>query len=231
MFGIGGGPSPQETQLRNQQVGMSETLDQYIRQNYANQQDILGNLTNILTPIAAAGPNQTGFSAPELAALNTSAIDTTGGAYANAARAANTAEAAHGNAGVSSGINAQVGGAIAAQGAGQLAGEENAITKANYATGRANFENAMAGLGGVAQQQSPVPYISGANEANKTAFGEADAVQQQKQQQMGDIFGSIGGLAMDFLPGGQFANMLKGFGGKASPSSYGPSPDQPGWNG
>lgn len=229
MFGFGG-PSPQEIALQGQEMQLSRQLQSYLSTNYGEQQALWGNLTNIFSPIAAAGPNQTGFSAPELAALNTSAIDTTGGAYANAARAADTAMAAHGNAGVTSGINAQVGGAIAAQGAGQLSGEQNAITRANYEQGRQNWEHAMAGLGSIASAENPTPYMSGATSANDLAFGEAKTIQQQSQQGIGDLISGIAGLGMDFLPGGQFAGML-GFGGAghASPSDYGPSPDQPGF--
>lgn len=189
MFGIGMGPSSAEKQLQGQEVGLSQSLDQYLRTNYGEQQALLGDLTNYLNPIAAAGPNQTGYSAPELAAMNTAAINNAGGNYANAARAVG-AGMSRGEGDVTSGINAQVKGALAGQSAGQLAGTENAITQANYAQGNQNWQNAMSGLGGIAQQESPLGYISGANNANAQAFNQANTIQQQQQAQMSDIFSS-----------------------------------------
>lgn len=231
MFGIGVGPSSAEKQLQGQEIGLSESLNQYLRTNYGEQQALLGDLTNYLNPIAAAGPNQTGFSKAELDAMNTAAVDTAGGNYANAARAVGS-RLARGEGGVTSGIDAQINSSLAGESAGQLAGTENAITQANYATGRQNWENAMQGLGGVAQQESPLGYIKGANDANAAAFDESNTIQQQKAAQMNDIFSSAATLgsglaggfrAMEALPhggGGGFGGFLNnagafmnGFGG------------------
>jgi len=225
MFGIGMGPSSAEKQLQGQEVGLSESLDQYLRTNYGEQQGILNNLTNYLNPIAAAGPGQTGFTQPELAAMNTQAIDAAGGNYANAARAVG-AGMSRGEGDVTSGILGQVKGALAGESAGQLAGTENAITQANYQTGRQNWQNAMTGLGGVAQQESPLGYISGANNANAQAFNQSNTIQQQKQAQMNDIFSSAAGIAGDVMGGfgnldttgsssfgEQVGNFMTGFGG------------------
>lgn len=220
MFGIGMGPSSTEKQLQGQEVGLSQSLDQYLRTNYGEQQALLGDLTNYLNPIAAAGPNQTGYSAPELAAMNTAAINNAGGNYANAARAVGAGmSAGPGGASsegdVTSGINAQVKGALAGQSAGQLAGTENAITQANYAQGNQNWQNAMSGLGGIAQQESPLGYISGANNANAQAFNQSNTIQQQKQAQISDIFSSA--LAVPSMItgfGGDIQGMMGMFGGQ-----------------
>ena len=214
MFGIGMGPSSAEKQLQGQEVGLSESLDQYLRTNYGEQQGILNNLTNYLNPIAAAGPGQTGFTQPELAAMNTQAIDAAGGNYANAARAVG-AGMSRGEGDVTSGINAQVKGALAGESAGQLSGAQNAITQANYATGRQNWQNAMSGLGGVAQQESPLGYVSGANNANAQAFNQSNTIQQQKQAQMSDIFSSALSLPSMITGFGSDVKGMKGmFGGQ-----------------
>jgi len=216
MFGIGVGPSSAEKQLQGQEVGLSESLDQYLRTNYGEQQGILNNLTNYLNPIAAAGPGQTGFTQPELAAMNTAAINNAGGNYANAARAVG-AGMSRGEGDVTSGILGQVKGALAGESAGQLAGTENAITQANYQTGRQNWQNAMAGLGGVAQQESPLGYISGANNANAQAFNQSNTIQQQKQAQMNDIFSSALSLPSMITGFGSDVKSMRGmFGGASS---------------
>ena len=216
MFGIGMGPSSAEKQLQGQEIGLSESLDQYLRTNYGEQQTLLGDLTNYLNPIAAAGPGQTGFTQPELAAMNTAAINNAGGNYANAARAVG-AGMSRGEGDVTSGINAQVKGALAGESAGQLAGTENAITQANYQTGRQNWQNAMAGLGGVAQQESPLGYVSGANNANAQAFDQSNTIQQQKQAQIGDIFSSALSLPSMMTGFGSDVKGMMGMFGGASP--------------
>lgn len=225
MFGIDMGPSSGEMQAQQQEAGLSESLDQYLRTNYGEQQALLGDLTNYLNPIAAAGPGQTGFSQPELAAMNTAAVNNAGGNYANAARAVG-AEMSRGEGNVTSGINAQVKGTLAGESAGQLAGTENAITQANYQTGRQNWQNAMTGLGGIAQQESPEGYISGANTANNQAFNQSQTIQQERASQANDIVGSaagIAGMAMGGFGnldttgsssfGEQVGNFMSGFGG------------------
>lgn len=235
MFGIDMGPSSAEKQLQGQEIGLSESLDQYLRTNYGEQQATWNTISNQLNPIAAAGPNQTGFNQPELAAMNTAAVNNAGGNYANAARAVGAGMSA-GTGGAStegdvlSGINAQVKGSLAGQAAGQLAGTENAITQANYAQGLQNWQNAMSGLGNLAQQESPEGYISGANNANAQAFDQANTIQQQSQAQMNDIFSSIagvGGMAMGGLGnldttgqsgfGEQMQNLVMGAGGTNTP--------------
>ena len=134
--------------------------------------------------------------------------------YANAARAVG-AGMSRGEGDVTSGILGQVKGALAGESAGQLAGTENAITQANYQTGRQNWQNAMAGLGGVAQQESPLGYISGANNANAQAFNQSNTIQQQNQAQMSDIFSSALSLpSMITGFGSDVKGMMGMFGGQ-----------------
>lgn len=90
----------------------------------------------------------------------------------------------------------------------------------------------MQGLAGVAQQESPLGYISGANNANAQAFDEANTTRQQQADKLNDIFSSVAGIgsgiaggfrAMEALPhggGGGFSGFLNnantfmhGFGG------------------
>jgi hypothetical protein len=190
------GPSTQQISEAGQAQQFGQTLQSNYNTNFADNASILGNLTNILTPIAQAGPNQLGFSAGEKAALNTNAIDTTGANYNNAARATQGELSGRGTpGGPQSGVDQQINASIASQAAGQASTEENQILQSDYATGRSNFNNAVSGLGGVAAQYNPNATASAANTAGQNAFGEATEVQNEENQEQADIAGGITSLA------------------------------------
>ncbi len=65
------GPSSEETMAQAQQASLASSLAANFNENFKNQSDILGKLNAMWTPIAAAGPVQTGMGAAELAALTT----------------------------------------------------------------------------------------------------------------------------------------------------------------
>lgn len=196
------GPTAQENELAGQEASFSQMLQSNYATDFGEQQNILGNLTNILTPIAEAGPNQQGFSAAELAAENTGAIDTTGANYANAARAIGGETAGRGVAGApESGVDEQIKEGLASSEAGALSNEELGITEANYATGRANFNNAVSGLGGVSSQYNPNATAGEATGANKAGFGEASEIEQQQAQEDEDIVGGITSLGLSAVGG------------------------------
>jgi hypothetical protein len=189
------GPSTQQESEAGQAQQFGQTLQSNYNTNFANQGAILGNLTNILSPIAQAGPDQQGFSAGEKAALNTAAIDTTGANYNNAARATQGQLAGRGTpGGPQSGVDQQIESSIASQAAGTLSTEQNQIQQANYATGRQSFNNAVTGLGGVAAAYNSNATAQVANTAGQNAFGEATEVQNETNQEQADIAGSITGL-------------------------------------
>jgi hypothetical protein len=179
------GPSPQQTAEAASQEAFAQTLQANYNTNFANNEAILGHLTNVLTPIAEAGPNQQGFSAGEKATLNTNAIDTTGANYNNAARAVQGQLSGRGTpGGPQSGVDQQINASIASQAAGQASTEENQIEQADYATGRANFNNAVSGLGGVAAQYNPNGSASVANSGASAAYSEAEQDAMQSEQQI-----------------------------------------------
>lgn len=189
---------------------------------------MLNHLNATLNPIVEAGPNQTGFSAPEEAALNTQAIDSTAGNYANAERKIQTDTAGRNDSGnlPQSGVDQTLEAGVASSAAQQLSNEELGITESNYATGRSNFNNAVGEEEGVSGQFNPVPYAGAANTANSTAFSEADTIQQQQNQEESDIAGGVSSLAtgaiggfgnLDTTGGSSFGeqvgNFFGGFGG------------------
>lgn len=186
-----GGPSSAEKTAQSQEAGFTNELMQDFGQRYAQEGNILSGLTNVLTPIEEAGPNQRGFSAAEEAAMNTSAIDTTGGNYANAVRATQNNGAGKTVAGApESGVTQAITAGLGSAAAGQLSTEENQIVQADYATGRSNFNNAVSGLGGVASAENPNGLAGEANTANKNSFGEADTINTQQNQADEAILGT-----------------------------------------
>jgi hypothetical protein len=196
------GPSSTQQQLQGQEQSFMDTLMSNYGTNFAEQQSILNHLNSTLAPIVGAGPNQTGFSPSENAALNTQAIDTTGAATANADRAVATETAGRNDSGNNpqSGVDQALEAGVKTAGAGELASEQLGITEANYATGRSNFNNAVAAEEGVAGQFNPSSTGSLALGANAGAFGEASTINQEQNQEEADIAGGVTSLASQFLP-------------------------------
>jgi type VI protein secretion system component VasK len=197
------GPSVTEKNIQGSQQKFMQDLMANYNTNFAEQQQVLQHLNSVLSPIVQAGPNQTGFSPQERAALNTKAIDTTAAGAAQAERAVANETAGRsdsGNAGVAgntAALEANVGSAAE----GQLSNEELGITEADYATGRANFSNAVGAEEGVSGQFNPVATASAANTAGQTAFGEANTIQQQNSQEAADIAGGVTSLATGAIGG------------------------------
>jgi hypothetical protein len=205
------GPSGAQKQLAGQQQSFFTNLMNSYQQNFGNQQAIFSQLTNALSPILQGGPNQMGFSAAENAALTSGAITAAGAANRNAQVIAGSSVG--GNTGVTTGGQKQLQSQIGATIGQGLSSNLNQISLANAAMGRQNFFNAEAGLAGVAGLENPVPYAGAANTAGGQAFNEATTIQNMRNQEQADIGGAVAGLAMDFIPGGQFANIFKPRGG------------------
>ena len=206
------GPSTSERNIEaSQQTFMQELQGNYAT-NLAEQQSVLAHINDILQPVLAAGPSQTGFSPSEKAALDTQALDTTGANYANAAREVGNETAGRNDSGnlPESGVDRALKAQVASKAAGQTASEELGITEADYATGRQNFNNAVAGEEGLASAYSPIPYAGAANTANEAAFSEADKINQESNQVGADIGGGIESLAGAGL---KFAGGFMGGGG------------------
>jgi hypothetical protein len=189
------GPTGQEKQIADQQQAYSTVVQNNYKTLFGEQQGVMSNLNNIFTPIAEAGPSQTGFSGGELAALNTQALDTTGANYANAARSLGGQLAGRSTAAGETGPTMALKSQLASASAGQLSNEQLGITQADYAQGNQNWRAATGGL-----QALNTSYQSGeagqsGTEANKSAFGEADEIAQQQAQADQAIAGGITSLA------------------------------------
>jgi len=191
------GPSGQEKQIAGQQASFSNLLSQDFSSRFAGQTMTLSSLGNILSGVSQ-GKLLPGFDANTLAALNTSAIDTTGANYAKAARATNNQLAGRGgDSGLESGVDAQIKAGIASQGAGQLSTEQAQIQLANQAQAERNTETAIGGYQTLAGIQNPLGFAGATTTAQGQAFGSASAISQQQGQMEADIAGGIVGLGMD----------------------------------
>jgi hypothetical protein len=187
------GPSGAQKNLASSQGAFFGQLMSSYQQNFGNQQAIFSSITNALSPILQAGPNQMGFSAAENAALTGSAINASAAQNRNAQVVA--AQSAGGNTGVTTGGQKQLQAAIASGASQNLSSNLNQINLANAAMGRQNFFNAESGLAGVAGLENPVGYAGQANTAGGQAFNEATQIQNMKNQEEADIGGAISGLA------------------------------------
>lgn len=190
-----GGPSQAEENLTSAGTSLSNELSGYMQQEYGQQQGIYNDLTSILSPMAAAGPNQAGYNAAESNALNTGAIDTAAGNYGAAARKVGSQLAGSGTNAGPSGVQEQLEAGVAAQGAGEAAQAENQIQQQNYAVGRQNWQQEMAGLNQVGSELNPLGFGGEALSANQNAFKEADTTNQESQQEIGDLVSGITDVA------------------------------------
>lgn len=205
------GPSGAETSLGNQEQSFSTMLQNNYQTQFANQQGVLNTLNHTLTPIVAAGPNQQGFSPQELASMETTAINSTAGNYANAERALNTNAAGQvrtgvgatgsGGSGLQTGIQQQEAGQLASNASGALSGEQLGIVGANYAQGRQNFAQATGGLQALSGEYNPTAYAGLTTQANNQAFGQANTINQQQQAGLKDLY-SAGMGALSAITGG-----------------------------
>lgn len=208
------GPSSQAGPLAAQQQSLATTLAGNYNQYFANQSSVLGNLNNMLTPIAQAGPDQQGYGAHELAALNTAAGEGVGASYSKASQALNNTLAARGggNEVLPTGARAALQGSLASSAANEMSRDQLGITQANYGQGRKNWESATAGLHQLAQEYSPNAAASGAQSGFESSFGMYDKIQQEKNQKEAAIAGGITSLATGALTFGMggLANLGKG---------------------
>jgi hypothetical protein len=215
------GASSQQTQIEAQQAQYYSVLTQQAQQEFGQASKVFNDLYTAMAPIVAAGPNQQGFSAPELSSLNESAITGTSQAYTNAAQAVRQQQAAAGGREfIPSGATMQQNEIVAAQAAGQESSELNQIQQANYATGRQNYFTAAGDLAASTGTYNPATGAAGAaNQSGEAAATTANQIAQENNSWMQAVSGALGGIAGGVVSGGM-SNLGKGvgfFGGNAPP--------------
>ena len=189
------GASSQQQNLAASQTAFYNTMTQDYSTQFANQNAILGTLTQSLNPIIAAGPNQMGFNNAELTNLNSQALQGTGQSYANASQALkeNQAASGGGNSYLPSGVQSQQQAGLASAAANQESNQMLGIQQAGYAQGNSMYESAVGQLGGVANMYNANGTASSANSAGGAADSEANAVQTANQQGLNNLMGLASG--------------------------------------
>jgi hypothetical protein len=192
------GPSRQEKAIAGQQSNLAIMLSDHFNERFGMQSEVLKNLNDILTPIAEAGPDQQGFGKNELAALGTQAHEGVGRNYEKATRALQNTIAARGGGNVylPTGARAALQGTLASSAASEMSQEELGITRANYAQGRQNWQQATSGLHALAGQYDPTAFSGQAQSGFSSAFSMADEIAKQQSQKEAAIAGGISSLAM-----------------------------------
>jgi hypothetical protein len=189
------GPGGASESIANQSEAFSTTIQGDFASRFAGQNGTIANLGNILQNVQN-GKLLPGFDAKTLAALNTSAIDTTASNYKNAAQATNNANASRGgDSGLQPGTVGQENATIASNAAGQLSTEQQKIQLANEQQSQQHTSTALSGYKALADIQDPYEFGKLALQTGKQAFEESDDIQQEKNQEQADIAGGIAGLA------------------------------------
>jgi hypothetical protein len=221
------GAGTDQKQIYNQQLDNLNSLSNRAQQIFGDSSNIFNSLTAGFEPIAAAGPGQNGFTAPELANLQSQAITQTGQAYRNAAQAAGerSAAAGGGNALLPSGTTAQLQANIAQAGAGQTANELSNINLQNAQVGRQNWLSAAGILSGAPNVFNPA--ISAGNSvtgAGSATANTANQIAQQDNSWMNVVGGALGGITSGLTSGlmkGSSGGSGGGGGGGFLPSDSG----------
>lgn len=216
-----GGASQQEKAAQAQSQSLANALQANYTQEFGEQQDVLQQLNTELTKIES-GTTGPGFSADELAARRADIVNNAAAAERNATQAARNASAgqvflgAQDSSGLArtSAIQDTIAGEIGAAGEAEKSRQLNALNEANYAQGRANAAQRVAGLNELAGRYNPAAYAGEATGAANQAFTQADKIRSESGAAMlGGLLTSGLKLGTSFISGG-LTNLAESNGGK-----------------
>jgi hypothetical protein len=178
------------------EASLSTAMGTDFNSRFGEQSDIISGINRALSPTLAGGASQHGFSAEELAAKNTAAINNTGAANANAQRAiSGELSGRGGDSGLMSGVDAQLKAGIASKSANNLANDQLNITNADFATGRDQYNRSVAaevsGENSLIRLTDPTALGNEATGANKNSFAEASENNKATNQKWADIGGLV----------------------------------------
>jgi len=193
------GATGEQNTIQGEQMAAYQQAREMMQEEYGHQQAIYGPMANQLGSIFALGPSQEGFAPAEKEAFETQIIEGTGQNYANAARAVNQQIAAQGGIpGMRSGAADQLKLNTALSSAQEKTREELGVTQANYAQGRANWQQAGTGLMDIAAGMNPLGYEQQATGAGSAASTTANQIAQEQNSWINAAIGAagtIGGMA------------------------------------
>lgn len=174
-----------------QQAAFDTQLMTTFQAQYGQQQKLLTYLQGKLQPMV---DNPTGYSAPALAAMRTSATDSISGSYQNAQRALNNEQVSqNGGSDLPSGTSAQLDAALLNSEASDKSNAQDTITLNDENLKQSNYWNALNVLNGQATTAyNPLGYAGAATSGAGAVSGLSQAVTQSSQSQ---LLGALGGIA------------------------------------
>lgn len=190
------GASAQQNELASEEATAYQQATAMTAQQYASQQAIYKPMAAQFNSIFAKGPNQEGFSAGEVADLNSSAVEGTASNYKQAAQAVGEATASEGGGTnpLPSGAQDELKQQIADSAANTESGEESSIKQADYTQGYNEWTAAGAGLEGIATGEDPLGYENAATSAGNSANSEANAVETANDSWINAAIGAAGAI-------------------------------------
>jgi hypothetical protein len=198
------GPDAAEKSLQAQEQGLSAEMASDFNNSYGTQQEWLQSLNKSLSPIVAAGPDQNGLTAAQVAAQTTTALDTSAASNQNIQRAVGNSFAGRGggnSTGLISGIQTQAAEEAASQSENQLASTLNQNVWNNQILGNNNWKTALGASEQVAGLEAPGNLGSEASQATGSAYQIASENQQLSDQAINEIAGAGKALAGGVLGG------------------------------
>ncbi|MFL6437715.1 MAG: hypothetical protein ACJ71Q_09060 [Terriglobales bacterium] len=216
------GASSEQKEIGKQQQAFMEQVMQQASTVFGKASTVFSDLMNSFAPTVAAGPNQMGFSAPQLANLNSQAITNMGQASRNASQAVKEANAAVGGGNVALPSGADIGRnlSVANSAAAETSRQLGQINEANWETGRENYQFATKGLQAAPEVFNPATAITAtATNSGEAAANTANQIAQQDNSWVSGTLGALGDIAGAAMTGGMSAAFPKPTSGGAGTGS------------
>jgi hypothetical protein len=187
---------------QEQHAAYTQALD-LAQKQYGNQQEIFGQISDILQPILKAGPSQRGFSAGESNNLNSQAIEGTATNYKAAAQALGEQTAARGGGSLplEGGPQIQQRERLATSAAESLSKQQDDILQADYDQGNKNWLEAVQGMGTIATGENPLGYATAATGSGTAAANEANQIASENNSWINAALGAAGSVGAGFAKG------------------------------
>ena len=197
------GATGDQEQLTQEEMQAYQQGQQMTAEQYGNQQAIYAPMEKQFQSIFAAGPNQAGYSQPELQALDSQALEGTAENYADAAKATNESMASEGGGTnpLPSGAQAQLKAETANSAAQEESKEETGITESDYQQGYNEWQAAGEGLDTIAAGDNPLGYEQAETGAAGAANTEANDVAEEQNSLVNAAIGAAGAIGGGFASG------------------------------
>lgn len=198
------GPTPEQTELQDQQIDAYQEANQLTQEQYADYKAITGPLTAKFSSIFNQGPNQKGFSTAEENDLKAQTVEGTAENYSSASRAVNEKLAAEGGGDnpLPSGSQEQLKEEVAQSSAQEQSKEETGVDEADWNQGYQEWMSSAEGLQAIAAGASPVSYENAATGAGEGADAEANAIASEEDQWISAVGGAVGAVGAGWAGGG-----------------------------